>query len=124
MQKVFSVSEIEEPVKRFLEGVVTAEETPAVEMNGLRVHFVVVPILGNGHLDDPWTPEKNQRRCDLIDKEIDRSITSTERVELANLKQQLRRYVNKVAPLPIDAARKLHAELLEKAAQAESGAGA
>ena len=121
---MFSVSEIEEPVKRFLEGVVAAEEKPAVEMNGLRVHFVVQPILNNGHRNDSWTPEKNHRRCDLIDQEIDGTMTLVERVELADLTQQMRRFVNKLAPLPIDEVRKLHAELLAKAAQAQSGTGA
>ena len=43
-------------------------------------------------------------------------------VELEALTRQLRRYVNKVAPLPLEATRKLHEELLAKAANARGGA--
>ena len=114
MLDVLALDTIEEPVKRFLEGVVSSPNLPVVEMNGHRVYFVVRPSITD-RKDEPWTPAMNHRRCDLIDKEIDGTITPAETVELGDLQGQMRRYVNKVAPLPLEAARKLHAELLEKA---------
>ena len=114
MLDVLPFDQIEEPVQRFLEGVVSSPNLPMVEMNGHRVYFVVRPA-STDRTDEPWTPAKNHRRCDLIDQEIDGTITPTEAVELEDLQGQMRRYVNKVAPLPLEAARKLHAELLEKA---------
>jgi hypothetical protein len=61
-----------------------------------------------------WTEELNARRCALIDRKIQGSITEEEADELESLQQALRRHVNRVAPLPFDAARRLHAELLKK----------
>lgn len=65
-----------------------------------------------------WTAADNDRRCDLIDRDIDGRITPDERAELATLQRRLSRYVNQVAPLPLEPLRKLHQALLEKAAQA------
>ena len=114
---VLPFDQIEAPVQRFLEGVVASPNLPVVEMNGHRVYFVVRPAIAD-RTDEPWTPARNHRRCDLIDREIDGTITPDEAVELEGLQGQMRRYVNKVAPLPLAAARKLHADLLEKAALA------
>jgi hypothetical protein len=119
MPDVLALDHIEEPVKRFLEGVVSSRTPPAVEMNGHRVHFVVRPLAEP--VDEPWTDAKNHRRGDLIDKEIAGTITPEEAVELEELQGQVRRHVNKVAPLPLAAARKLHAELLAKATALAAG---
>lgn len=67
-----------------------------------------------------WTPEKNTRRCELIDREIDGIITPSEAAELAELQNQMRRHVNRVAPLPLEELRKLRDELLRKAATAQN----
>lgn len=64
---------------------------------------------------EAWTPTKNARRFYLIDKEIDGSLTEEEARELETLTTQMRRHVDKVAPLPLDAARNLLEELLNKA---------
>jgi hypothetical protein len=40
-------------------------------------------------VNEGWTEAKNQRRCDLIDKEINGSITLAEQVELDMLQQEL-----------------------------------
>lgn len=61
-----------------------------------------------------WTEEKNTRRCALIDRKIQNRITADEAAELETLQQELRRHVDRVAPLPLDGARRLHAELLRK----------
>ena len=69
---------------------------------------------------DEWTEAKNARRIALIDREIDEVITPEEAKELELLQQEMRRYVNRVAPLPLDEARELHRQLLETAAKSQS----
>ena len=61
-----------------------------------------------------WTEAKNARRCQLIDKEIQETLSEMEKQELEMLTQQLRAYRRRVAPLPIHGARQLHQQLLEK----------
>ena len=63
-----------------------------------------------------WTypDEKNERRCELIDKDIDGTILPCERRELEELQRQMLAYRRKIAPLPICAAKKLYQELLKK----------
>jgi hypothetical protein len=70
--------------------------------------------------DGEWTEAKNARRCQLIDKDIQEALTEADRQELATLTQQLRAYRRRVAPIPIDGARRLHEQLLEKKRQQES----
>lgn len=82
-----------------------------------------VPILPPLPDDGEWTDAKNRRRCDLIDRVIDGTITTEERVELDQLKRQLRRYIHAVAPLPLEEARELHQELLDLAAAKRTEAG-
>lgn len=61
-----------------------------------------------------WTEQSNARRCQLIDRQIQDTITAEEAAELDQLQQSLRRYLDSVAPLPLDGARRLHAELLRR----------
>jgi len=61
-----------------------------------------------------WNQTMNARRCALIDKEIDGTLTPSERVELELLQKQAVAYRDHVAPLPIDGARKLHQQLLAR----------
>ena len=75
-----------------------------------------VPIVPQPMDDGEWTPAKNQRRAELVDRKIDRSITPEETAELEVLTQQMRRYVRAVAPRPLDEIRQPHQELLEEAA--------
>ncbi len=63
---------------------------------------------------EEWSEARNARRSALIDKEIDGSLTPAERVELEVLQKQAVAYRDRVAPLPIEGARKLHAELLAR----------
>lgn len=74
----------------------------------------VSPLLGHGNANDNWTDEKNDRRCDLIDKQIQGSIELEERAELEFLQRQFQENQEKKWPLPIAKAKELHAELLEK----------
>ena len=72
------------------------------------------PSAANG--DQAWTEALNQRRCDLIDRKYAGSLGPSEAVELAHLQEQMLRHRQRVAPLPLDDARRLHQELLSRAA--------
>jgi hypothetical protein len=64
---------------------------------------------------------KNERRCDLIDRKFDGPpLTPAESLELAQLQEQMLRYRQRVAPLPIEDARRLHQELLAQAGPSEA----
>ncbi len=71
----------------------------------------------------PWSEEKNDRRRELIDKKIQQTITDEERTELQRLQHEAEVYLDREAPLPIDAARRMHKELLEKKRQHEQQQG-
>lgn len=73
--------------------------------------------------DGSWTSGKNARRTELIDKQIDGSISREERAELDFLQQQFRAFRQQVAPLPIEKATRLHQELLEKKRRHEETQG-
>ncbi len=49
----------------------------------------------------------NDRRCDLIDREIEGTLTEAERVELEELQDQMLAERRRVAPLPLKALRAL-----------------
>jgi predicted DNA-binding antitoxin AbrB/MazE fold protein len=98
-----------------------------------RVRLTVESVPGDDPKDDftglprglrgtaqAWTSEKNTRRRDLIDKQIDGTLLPEEEFELGELQRQATAYRDRVAPLPIDGARKLHQELLEKKRLSES----
>jgi len=69
-----------------------------------------------------WTTAKNARRVELIDRQIEGSLSLEERVELDFLQQQFRAFRQQDAPLPIEKARQLHRELLEKKRRQEQAA--
>ena len=64
-----------------------------------------------------WSDAKNERRCELIDKDIQGTLDSQERRELESLTQQMRAYRRTVAPIPLEGATRLHQQLLEKKRQ-------
>lgn len=49
---------------------------------------------------EEWQPV-NERRCDLIDKEIARTITSEEAVELESLQRMADDFIAEHAPIPV-----------------------
>jgi hypothetical protein len=59
-----------------------------------------------------WTSEFNQRRFELIDKEIQETLTPAERIELAGLTRIMRERLESEADLPMEGARALHRKLL------------
>lgn len=65
-----------------------------------------------------WSEDKNRRRSALLDRKYVCGLDPVEEAELALLQYALHRYIDQVAPLPLDAARSLHQQLLQKAAQA------
>jgi hypothetical protein len=87
-----------------------------LELNGRPVAWVVPAALAPTNGDEAWTEAKNQRRCDLIDRKYAGGLTPPEAVELAQLQEQMLRYRQRVAPLPLEDARRLHQELLNRAA--------
>jgi hypothetical protein len=66
-----------------------------------------------GQADD-WTEEKNARRFALIDKEIAGQLTPGEAAELSLLQREMDCFLQRVAPLPLDAVRALHGQLLRQ----------
>jgi hypothetical protein len=109
----------DEAVKRFFLSLPADAQGSVVELNG-RAVACVVPVSPSPEENGQWTEARNERRCDLIEKEIAGTLTPAEAVELQSLQQAMLKYRNKVAPLPIAAVRKLHDELLAKAGRAHS----
>jgi hypothetical protein len=103
-----------EAVKRFFLSLPVDPQGSVVELNGQAVACVVPMPSSNGGADAEWTDAKNNRRCDLIDKEYARTITAEEAVELHALQEEMYRFVDRVAPLPLEDARRLHQDLLRK----------
>ena len=85
----------------------------------------VVELLGQAAAEETageiaWSDELNQRRFELIDKEIQGSLTLPEWYELARLTGTLRKHVDSEANLPVEGARALHAKLLQLTSLGES----
>jgi hypothetical protein len=110
-----------EVVRQFVLALSVSPDGVVLESAGHPVACVVPPPkLPNGAVEPEgeWTREKNQRRCELIDRKYDHGLNPSEEAELALLQDAMARYIDKVAPLPLDEARTLHQELLQKAARA------
>jgi len=88
---------------------------------GGAVVAVVYPTTGSIKPGE-WSDALNDRRIDLIDKDIEQTITAAERVELADLQRKAIVFRDQVAPLPMDGARQLHRRLLETQHRPERGA--
>ncbi len=108
-------------VRDFVLALATEPGGSVLEMNGRPVARVLpappaAPVPASG----AWTAEMNQRRCQLIDRKYASGLSPDEQAELTALQAAMHRAVDAAAPLPIDAARRLHQELLEKASKAAS----
>ncbi len=55
-----------------------------------------------------WNAELNKRRFELIDGDIQGTLSRAEQIELASLTQLMREHVDSEVNLPLDGARKLH----------------
>lgn len=113
-----------EAVKQFFLSLPVDPEGAVVEMNGRAVaRLVPIPVGDEDGLNgaSAWTKAKNARRCFLIDREIDGTLTPEEARELAVLQRQMLQHVQRVAPLPLEATRRLYEELLAKAEAVRNG---
>lgn len=70
-------------------------------------------LLVDSNGDGEWTAEKEARRRELIDRDIAGTISAEDRLELAALDRQGNQHYDKVAPRPIEGARRLHQELIK-----------
>ena len=108
----------DEAVKQFVLGLAVNPSGSVLELNGEPVACVVPPPKStNGAALPEWSDAKNARRVALIKKKHADGLLPAEHVELAGLQDEMLRYRQKVAPLPLDDARRLHQELLAGAAQ-------
>jgi predicted DNA-binding antitoxin AbrB/MazE fold protein len=82
------------------------------EGSTVRIEPVASALAGGIRVDGPWTEAKNERRCVLIEREIDGTLTPEETAELKGLQEEMLRYRRRVAPLPFEDAQKLQEELL------------
>jgi hypothetical protein len=106
-----------ETVKQFFQSLPPDPEGSVVELNGQALARVVPlgsRVNGAVHAG-PWTETKNARRCALVDREIDGTLTPEEAAELAILQEQMLRERRKLAPVPLEDLRRLHQDLLTKA---------
>ncbi len=121
--KHVSLNGQEDSIKRFVLALAVEAEGSVLELDGKPVARVMpMAPYRNGHstANDEWSDSKNARRCALIDREFEGALTPEEAEELAELQEQMIRFRDKVAPLPLEDARRLHQELLMKAAAASS----
>jgi hypothetical protein len=111
-------------VKQFFLSLPVDPEGAVVEVNGRAVaRLVPMPEQDRDRGDGKgaWMKAKNARRCFLIDREIDGTLTPEEARELDMLQRQMLRHRDRVAPLPLEAARRLYEELLAKANAEQNG---
>src|SRR2546426_1157243 len=111
-----------EAVRQFVLELSASLEGAVLESAGRPVACVVPPPKSTGEagvLEGKWTDEKNRRRGMLLDRKYDVGLSPAEEAELALLQDAMHRYIDQIGPLPLDAARSLHHDLLQKAAQAQ-----
>lgn len=81
----------------------------------------VLELLGRISLEQKvvygeWTPDLNQRRFALIDKEMGGTLTLAEQIELARLTTKMRQHVESELDLPLEGVKGLHRKLIEQSA--------
>jgi hypothetical protein len=105
----------EEAVKRFFLSLPVDPQGSVLELNGQAVACVLPMPAKNGEADSEWTDAKNHRRCELIDKKYHGSLTPEEAVELHGFQEEMLRYRDSIAVVPLEELRRLDQELLLKA---------
>jgi hypothetical protein len=120
VMKHVDLDTVEEELKRFVLSLSIEAGGSVLEMNGRPVAWVIPAVAAPTNGVEAWTEAKNARRCDLIERKYAGTLSPTEAVELAQLQEQMLRYRQRVAPLPLEDARRLHQELLAKASQASA----
>jgi hypothetical protein len=104
----------DEGVRWFILSAVLTEEGSVLELGG-RTIALLVPASSSGP-EEPRTEAKNRRRCELIDRKYAVGLAEAEALELARLQEQILRHQEQVAPWPVEEARRLYRELLDKLA--------
>ena len=105
----------DEAIKRFVLSLPVGANGAVLELDGRAVACVVPVVDERLEEHSAWSEAKNTRRCALIDKEIDNTMSAGEAVELHWLQREMLAHRREVAPLPLAEARKLRLELLAKA---------
>ncbi len=111
-----------EAVRQFVLSLSVPPEGAVLELSGQPVACLMpLPQATNGTSanSSDWTEAKNARRCELIDRKYAGTLTAQEGIELARLQEEMLRYRQRVAPLPLEETRRLHQELLAKARAAQ-----
>jgi hypothetical protein len=110
----------DEAVKRFVLDLIREAAGSVLELAGQPVAQVLpAPTGRNGApASGDWTAAKDARRCELIDKEVDGTLTAAEETELEDLQEQILRHRHRVAQFPLAHARRLLEELERKAGAA------
>ncbi len=115
--KHVNLDSLDDSVKQFVLGLSVDPSGAVLELKGHAV-ACVLPLSGqngNGQTPEAWTVVRNARRCDLIDREIDGTLTGEEAVELHRLQHEMQRFLRRIAPLPLADTRLLYQNLLERA---------
>jgi len=76
------------------------------------VGFAAKALASLDNVPKAWLPVMNDRRMELIDLQIQESITVAEQIELAQLTETMRAVVDSEANLPMERAKALHRKLL------------
>jgi hypothetical protein len=92
-----------------------AEESPPTRGRARRASKPADARAPDRRRADPnWSEAKNARRCELIDRKIQDKLSTEESAELHDLQEAFRAYLDRVAPIPMEGARELHAKLLRR----------
>ncbi|MDF1814039.1 MAG: hypothetical protein P1V20_17680 [Verrucomicrobiales bacterium] len=105
---------ISKTIPATFDGSVLKPDSPLDLSPNSRVIVTIVEAQIDGLESEPWLEEDNDRRCELIDKDIQEVLSDQERHELQILQYRFDRYLDEVAPIPIEGAIRIHRELLEK----------
>jgi hypothetical protein len=106
----------DEAVKQFVLGLTVDPSGAVLELNGQPVACIMPPPKPmNGGGEPEWTDAKNAHRIELIKKKHAQGLSPSEHVELGGLQDEMLRFRHKIAPLPLEDARRLHQELLARA---------
>ena len=103
-------------VKQFVLGLTSDPSGSVLELNGHPVACVVPPPKAVNGEQPEWSDAKNARRIELIRKKHAGGLSPAEHVELGGLQDEMLRVRQNIAPLPLEDARRMHQELLTRAA--------
>jgi hypothetical protein len=123
MMTHFNLDGVEESVRQFVLAAALDPAGSVLELKGRPVAWVIPAAPAPATGDEAWTDAKNDRRCDLIDRKYAGGLTPAETVELTQLQEEMLQHRRRVAPLPLEDARRLHQELLTQATPEPSEEG-